>query len=211
MLFRSPEPDGIKTLNMIKNTSGCTSSGSAVIVVTANAVAGVREQYLAKGFSDYISKPINFEILGETLLKFLPQDKISYHNINSKAISESDIFASSKLSHINTSEGLTHYHEDRTAYADALENFALSIPDISEKLNSAANNCKPQLYADAAKELENTAFNIGAHALSDMAKLQKIFACSGKINDIITLHYDFIAAIQNTAGEALEICSKIRS
>lgn len=206
-----PDPDGIQTLSMIKNTSGCASSGSAVVVVTANAVTGVREQYLAEGFSDYISKPINFELLGETLLKFLPQNKIIYHSVSSKPTSEADIMYSRNISHINTSEGLSHYHENRIAYAEALESFAVTASDISEKLKSAADNCKPLLYADAAKKLENLAFNIGARDLSDMAKLQKIFARSGKLNDIITLHYDFVTAIQNTADEALKIYDKIKS
>ena len=206
-----PNPDGIKTLKMIKNTSGCASSGSVIIVVTANAVTGVKEQYLAEGFTDYISKPVDFEILGETLLKYLPQDKVIYHSISQRKTTETEILSSDSISHINTSEGLDLYHEDRAAYASALESFCNSATDISEKLRSAMDISDLRLYSDISEKLENSAFNIGAHDLSDMAKLQKKFARSEKINDIITLHYDFISAIQNTADEALKISSKIRA
>jgi CheY-like chemotaxis protein len=44
-----------------------------IIAVTAFAVAGDEEKILMHGFSDYISKPIDMNILQEKLLKFLGQ------------------------------------------------------------------------------------------------------------------------------------------
>ena len=42
-----------------------------VVVLTANAIAGMREQYLKKGFNDYLSKPINKVELEKILNNFL--------------------------------------------------------------------------------------------------------------------------------------------
>lgn len=42
-----------------------------VIVLTANAIAGMKEQYLEKGFNDYLSKPINKEELEKVLKQYL--------------------------------------------------------------------------------------------------------------------------------------------
>ena len=44
--------------------------------MTANAVAGAREEYLKVGFTDYLSKPIDSVKLEELLAKYLPPDKI---------------------------------------------------------------------------------------------------------------------------------------
>ena len=42
-----------------------------VVVLTANAVSGMREQYLEKGFDDYLAKPIDRKELDEVLKKYL--------------------------------------------------------------------------------------------------------------------------------------------
>lgn len=42
-----------------------------IIAVTALAVSGDKEKMLAHGFNDYISKPIDMDILEETIKKYL--------------------------------------------------------------------------------------------------------------------------------------------
>lgn len=71
-----PEMDGIKTLQKLQQTELWQSKHPAVIALTANAVAGAREEYLKVGFTDYLSKPIDSVKLEELLAKYLPPDKI---------------------------------------------------------------------------------------------------------------------------------------
>ena len=47
-----------------------------VIMLTANAIVGDRERYLAEGFDDFVSKPVIPQALNEVLLKYLPEEKI---------------------------------------------------------------------------------------------------------------------------------------
>ena len=42
-----------------------------VIMLTANATAGVKEQYMACGFTDYLSKPVKGEQLEQVLMKYM--------------------------------------------------------------------------------------------------------------------------------------------
>jgi len=42
-----------------------------IIAVTANALKGAAEAFLAKGMNDYIPKPVERELLMRTLLKWL--------------------------------------------------------------------------------------------------------------------------------------------
>ena len=42
-----------------------------IIVLTENAVKGQREEYLSKGFDEYLSKPINQKELSRVLKIFL--------------------------------------------------------------------------------------------------------------------------------------------
>ena len=47
-----------------------------MICLTADAVIGARERYLAQGFTDYITKPIDSEALEKILIKYLPSEKV---------------------------------------------------------------------------------------------------------------------------------------
>ena len=66
-----PEPDGVQTLHMIREDKDNLNRDTAIIVLTANAIEGMREQYLAEGFDDFLSKPINYEDLEKMLAEYL--------------------------------------------------------------------------------------------------------------------------------------------
>lgn len=66
-----PEPDGIQTLHLIRDDKDNPNQATDIIVLTANALAGMQEEYLAEGFTDYLSKPIDADKLEETIAKYL--------------------------------------------------------------------------------------------------------------------------------------------
>lgn len=63
-----PEMDGIETLHELKKNS---DFNTPVIVLTADAIVGVKEKYLNEGFNDYLSKPIDVKELNQLLKKYL--------------------------------------------------------------------------------------------------------------------------------------------
>lgn len=69
-----PEMDGIETLHNMKKLEHNLCADTPVLVLTANAIAGAKEEYLAEGFIDYISKPIKTDQLEAMLLKYLPTE-----------------------------------------------------------------------------------------------------------------------------------------
>ncbi len=71
-----PEKNGVDTLREIREDEEGKNASTPVVCLTANAIFGAREQYLREGFDDYLTKPLDPEKLGETLLKFLPAEKI---------------------------------------------------------------------------------------------------------------------------------------
>jgi len=60
-----PEMDGIKTTRILRENG----YNGVIVALTASAMRGMKEFYLEEGFDDYLSKPINFSALGETLEK----------------------------------------------------------------------------------------------------------------------------------------------
>ena len=63
-----PEMNGKETFAKLKEIDGFKTP---VIALTANALSGMKEQYLKLGFNDYLAKPINKEELDEVLKKYL--------------------------------------------------------------------------------------------------------------------------------------------
>ena len=72
-----PEPDGIETLHLLRKEDG-PNRETEVLVLTANAIAGMEEQYKKEGFADYLSKPLVVEDLEAVLAKHLPQEKVHW-------------------------------------------------------------------------------------------------------------------------------------
>lgn len=71
-----PEKDGVETFHEIRELPDNENHDTPVIMLTANAVAGAREQFLNEGFSDYLSKPFTINEVQTTLLNHLPENKI---------------------------------------------------------------------------------------------------------------------------------------
>lgn len=63
-----PEMSGVETLHKLKEIEGFDIP---IVVLTADAIKGKKEEYLALGFDDYLSKPIDTEELNKTLKKYL--------------------------------------------------------------------------------------------------------------------------------------------
>jgi signal transduction histidine kinase/DNA-binding response OmpR family regulator len=61
-----PEMDGFETTRRIRHSER-PGSRVAIIAITANAMPGDREACLAAGMDDYLSKPINFNLLAVAL------------------------------------------------------------------------------------------------------------------------------------------------
>lgn len=66
MDIKMPVMDGYQALKLIKNIRNVP-----VIAQTAYAMAGEKNEILAAGFDEYLSKPININLLRSTLVKFL--------------------------------------------------------------------------------------------------------------------------------------------
>jgi CheY-like chemotaxis protein len=69
MDIQMPEMDGITATRMIRERYG-RENGPVIVAMTANAMTGVREQYLEAGMDDYISKPFKINDLEQIISKW---------------------------------------------------------------------------------------------------------------------------------------------
>ncbi len=75
MDYLMPEMNGVEAFHKIRDDQDNPNRETPTIVLTANAVVGAREQYLAEGFAEYLSKPVKQAELVAMIEHFLvPED-----------------------------------------------------------------------------------------------------------------------------------------
>lgn len=67
-----PKLSGVETFKKLKENSNFSIP---TVILTANAIEGMKDKYLKEGFDDYLSKPIVKEELNRVLNKFLKESK----------------------------------------------------------------------------------------------------------------------------------------
>jgi CheY-like chemotaxis protein len=70
-----PEMDGVETTAAIRALDRDYAKQMPIIALTANAISGMKEMFLEKGFNDYLAKPIEIPKLDEIMGKWIPQEK----------------------------------------------------------------------------------------------------------------------------------------
>jgi len=69
MDIQMPEMDGVSAAAAIRALPG-EHGGAPIVAVTANAMVGDRERYLAAGFDDYLAKPLHLDQLQEVIARW---------------------------------------------------------------------------------------------------------------------------------------------
>lgn len=113
-----PMMNGIETLRELKRKNRVFNPNTPIIVLTANAIQGAREEYIGAGFTDYLSKPVREEELIEMLRKYLP----------SELICEADTEDSSEIS----SEASMDNSEDNQGSREVPKENPEQKPELSE-------------------------------------------------------------------------------
>ncbi|MDR2784353.1 MAG: response regulator [Treponema sp.] len=70
-----PGINGIEATEIIRNLEGEYFRELPIIALTANAISGMKEMFLEKGFNDYLSKPMEIARLDDLLEKWIPAKK----------------------------------------------------------------------------------------------------------------------------------------
>jgi CheY-like chemotaxis protein len=70
-----PDMDGIETAEKIRALAVDYAKRLRIIMLTANAAAGMREMFLERGMNDFLAKPIEIAKLDAIMEKWIPEEK----------------------------------------------------------------------------------------------------------------------------------------
>lgn len=210
-----PEPDGIETLHMLRKDKETKNADTPVVVLTANAIAGAAEQYIAEGFADYLAKPIISATLEMMIEKYLPEHKVSKVEkiVQKAAVSESteaDVIVretSEDKLYIDKKRGMIYcdgeeefyremvqlYYEQGQSYTTKLWQYYeqkdwKNLQIILHAIKSTSMTIGAQYMLQKAKELEAAVKNGNAQDLS--AEYEIFFGDYQKMLDKLEKEYN---------------------
>ncbi len=187
-----PEMDGIETLKQMKKLEHNLCKDAPVIVLTANAIVGVREMYLEEGFDDYLSKPIEGPILERVIQKYLPESKLTVagRDVFSNEVTEKE---GEKKTVIDRNIGLEYCSGMEDIYQEVLEAYYEEGQDYLKKMAEYQNNKDWKNYAIIVHAIKSTSLTIGATELSEAAKEQELAAKAGN-EEVIAAKWEAVHA-----------------
>lgn len=73
-----PKMDGVETMERLRELSDYYAKGGQgkIVALTANAIEGVKQELLLKGFDDYLRKPVEYHELEAVFRRFIPESQL---------------------------------------------------------------------------------------------------------------------------------------
>lgn len=164
MDIQMPIMDGITALGKIREDRNGKNQQTPIVAVTALAIPGERERLMNLGMSEYISKPIDENVLGKLLSNSKNLEKFN-HELEK---AQEDLFLAEKQPQIRDAElALKHVSGKKELAREMLEMFMASVVPTQDAISKANSLSTDQLI----KVVHKLA---GGAAYSGMVKIQKI-------------------------------------
>lgn len=172
--YMMPDMDGIEVLHILKKLEGFKIP--PIVVLTANAVSGMKEVYFNEGFDDYVPKPIDTSDLDRVINKFL-KDVVKSNVTDADAVRlTADVTDNNKMNSVKILEdyGVNYmsslsYISDIDSYNEILRDFYYSLDKTINDLNSSRISKDLLLYSTVAHSLKSNCQSLGFTAFSKLA------------------------------------------
>ncbi|MDR3145336.1 MAG: response regulator [Treponema sp.] len=180
-----PGMDGIEATNIIRRLEGDDAYYRQVpiIALTANAMSGMREMFLEKGFNDYLAKPIEMFRLNKILERWIPAEKQAAKPRGKTERDRVDRCYPSiaPIPGIDTGRGLMLCGGSVENYRKILSLYRKDAETRLAQLEKLPAEGNISLFVTQVHALKSASANIGAIGLSEQAaRLEK----AGEAGDI---------------------------
>jgi CheY-like chemotaxis protein len=182
-----PDMNGIDTLKAIRSLEGGYFQHLPIVVLTANAMKGMRQEYLDYGFQDYLMKPIEIARLDTVLEQWVPHAKQVKHRQDLKSLQGKNNDKAGKtawLEELQYIEGLDI--EDALTHVGNTENYLEVLKQFCAEMDSYIAGVKDALdaadwadYALRVHSVKGAFATIGVKPIADWAKTLELAVKEG--------------------------------
>jgi len=164
-----PEMDGVEATHIIRSDYPDYEK-IPIIALTANAIEGVREYFIAEGMNDFVSKPIDKKMLFEVVRKWLPANKQQIvfqpheDSLNSKLMNVEGIDTEYAIKLVGS----------ESVYISILKEYYNAVDKRIDVIKAAIENEDWNEYQMSIHSVRISSMQIGALKLGEIAeKLEK--------------------------------------
>lgn len=162
-----PNMDGVEAFHRLRADKQGINYRTPVIILTANAVAGMKQQYLDEGFNGFLSKPVQGPLLEETLRRYLPEELVTLSE-QEQTDDEQDLERRQALQQVVDELQLPDMDLD-----DALQYSSGTVTDVLENIRGyLTDSVSNRERIEKEYEAENwNDFKIHVHALKSTSRI----------------------------------------
>ena len=165
-----PVMDGIEAAEIIRRDCGENGTYPAIIALTANAMEGMREQFLSRGFQDFIAKPLDRKALEQLLVRWVPEER--RQEGGGEKVQDGVDLSAFRINGIDTDAASRYFTGDEEGFADLLELYYMDGQRKTALLCELVDSDIAR-YCVEVHALKSASANIGAVNVSDMARAQE--------------------------------------
>ncbi|GHU39522.1 hypothetical protein FACS1894190_04580 [Spirochaetia bacterium] len=192
-----PGMDGIEATAAIRAMEGSYYQELPIIALTANAITGMKEMFLEKGFNDYLSKPIEINKLDGILDKWIPKEK----RVKEKreVVSREREGQHLTLPGVDVEKGVAMSGGTVKVYKKVLAIFQKDVEDRLALLQNPPDEKDLPLFVTHVHALKSASASIGAAEISDAAARLEAAGKAGDLALIGELLPDFVKQLAAVA------------
>lgn len=166
-----PDLDGIETFHRMRASETNLNRKTPVVMLTANAISGAKEEYLSEGFEAFLAKPVEPRKLESMLKKYIPEELIVEGSL-SDAAGNSETADETVLPEVN---GIDNQYalskmSDPKMVLDTMHLFVKSAGNEAELLKEMKDGISENPGTEAEAELMNS-YKVKVHAMKSSAAL----------------------------------------
>ena len=179
-----PEMDGIETVKKLRQFG----YNHPIIALTADAVAGQKDMFLANGFDAFISKPIDIRQLNDSLNKFIRDKERSRQDVLPKEVNQDYIDTGNEqtiqIPGVNADAGIALYNGETDIFISVLRSYVSNALSVIERMRTVTEESLPN-YAINVHGLKGISSGIGAEKIRDAAANLEMLAKSGNLTSVL--------------------------
>jgi len=210
-----PDMDGIEATQIIRALEKERQENDVmryitpIIALTANAVVGMREMFIEKGFNDFLSKPIDVSKLDEMLDRWIPEEKKAMSNEQLAMSNEQPAMNNEQTQNqtlvipgVDTAKGIVMTGGTEATYKQVLSIFCKDVKDRLPLLQTVPEEGTLLEFVTQFHALKSASASLGAGKIS--ARAAELEA-AGKAANIAFIREQLSAFVQQLTGLARNI------
>ena len=161
-----PGMDGIETTAAIRALGGKFET-LPIAALTANAIVGMKEMFLANGFDDFLAKPVEIPMLNQLLERWVPEEQRRAARAHAIRLPAAREFV---IEGVDTAKGTAMTGGVEGIYREVLEQYCRDAEERFEFLNVTYAESDLKNFITQVHALKSASESIGAADLSEEAK-----------------------------------------